>query len=469
MERYKLPFLFLPTLAAQEIAQAAQLIDDASRLNSTLVADIVDIRSDKDVSLALIKAQMLKTHVSIAGQRHSMGGQTFGKDHLVLNMLPFHQISYDETSGIVTAQAGATWAEIMRVLDPIGRAVWVMQSDCIFTVGGTISVNAHGWHPRQGPVSSTVEGFRMMLASGEIKNCSRTENPQLFHAALGGYGLLGVILDVRLRTIPNRLYRQASCYFPAADYAAMFDRHVANNPNVELAYGRLSIDQDNFLTEAGLHVFEAVEPPSTPLPAMEEESMVEFKRFIFNRSAKNDAGKRRRWTLEKRLAAYHAGHTVTRNTAMNADIRVVWHPTAETREILHEYFVPYRQLPSFLEALRMQVKRYDLNLLNVTLRDIKMDNDTLLRYAKTDVCALVLFFTQPATAHAEETMQQFTTVMVDQALGLGGSFYLPYRAQYSAAQFLKAYPGAQKFVALKRRVDPGGLFASQFSQRLFSS
>src|SRR5579872_5163011 len=100
MERYKIPFFLLPSLMAHEAAQAAEAIDDASRLNNTLVSEIVDIRTDSDVKLALIKAQMVKKHISIAGRRHSMGGQTFEKDQIVLNMLPFHDLSYDPASDI---------------------------------------------------------------------------------------------------------------------------------------------------------------------------------------------------------------------------------------------------------------------------------------------------------------------------------------------------------------------------------
>jgi FAD/FMN-containing dehydrogenase len=432
-----------------------------------VVADIVDVRTVNDIRLALFKAHLSKSHVSIAGRRHSMGGQTFEKNNIVLNMLPFNGMSYDNKSGLLTVQSGATWKDIQRYLDPKGRSVWVMQSDNIFTVGGTLSANAHGWQPRQAPIASTVENFQILLASGELKNCSRTENADLFHAALGGYGLFGVMLDVRLKTVPNKLYAQHSLFFPAKEYASRFKKHVTDNPSAELAYGRLSIDHENFLTEAGLHTFEVVEPQAAPLPPMEPESMVAFKNRIFRSSAKSDTGKKTRWLVEKRVSLYQEAHRVTRNTVMSPDFEVIGHPAGASHDILHEYFVPYSKMDDFVDDLRSGVRKYDLNLLNVTLRDVKKDDDAVLAYAKTDSCALVLFFSQPATPQAEETMRQFTSEIIDRALELNGSFYLPYRLHYSKEQFRKAYPRADEFMQIKNKYDPKGVFTSQFFRHNF--
>ncbi len=467
MKPYQFPFFLLPTLIVQETVQAGQEVDDASRLNATVVSEIIDVRTEGDVKLALVKAHIVKSHISIAGKRHTMGGHTFDKDNILLNMLPYHQMTYEASTGLLTVQSGASWFQVQQFLDPLKRSVWVMQSDNIFSVGGTLSANAHGWQPRQGPISSTVESFRLMLATGEVKTCSRSENAPLFHAALGGYGMLGVILDVRLHTVPNKLYREDAYFFPANDYGSMFQKHVVENPRVELVYGRLSIDQNHFLTEAGLHVFEAVDPQPQGLAAMQDESMVSLKDSIFRKSAKSDAGKRSRWAMEKNLSRYHDGSLITRNTVMNPDFRVTWHPLPSSRDILQEYFVPYDRVNEFVESLKINVPKYGLNLLNVTLRDVKKDDDSVLAYAKSDVCALVLFFSQSLTKEAEEAMRSFASESVEHALALGGSFYLPYRLHYSTEQFLQAYPNAARFRDIKRQYDPDEIFTSQFLHHIF--
>src|SRR5579872_279851 len=109
-----------------------------------------------------------------------------------------------------------------------------MQGPNVFTVGGSISVNAHGWDMRHGPVAASVEWFSILLADGSVKRCSRTENPELFHLVLGGYGLFGVILNVGLHVTDNAAYT-AQIHLNFIDLPAYFDQQIRFRPQVELA------------------------------------------------------------------------------------------------------------------------------------------------------------------------------------------------------------------------------------------
>ena len=126
---------------------------------------------------------------------------------------------------IVTPYPGASAAEVAQeVTNPIeracqslgqldrvesestrGRSVAVMQSNNSFTVGGSLSVNCHGWQYGRAPIASTVESFRLMKADGSIVRCSREENAELFSLVLGGYGLFGIILNAELRVVYERV------------------------------------------------------------------------------------------------------------------------------------------------------------------------------------------------------------------------------------------------------------------------
>src|SRR6185436_2817605 len=98
-----------------------------------------------------------------------------------------------------------TWHDIQNFLYP-NFAVKAMQSRDIFTLGGSISVNAHGMDHKAGSVGSTIRSLRVMLPDGSIVGASRTENPELFNLVVGGYGLFGVILDVDLEVTENVIY-----------------------------------------------------------------------------------------------------------------------------------------------------------------------------------------------------------------------------------------------------------------------
>ena len=48
-----------------------------------------------------------------------------------------------------------------------------MQSQNIFTVGGSLSVNVHGRDIRHEALIDTVDSFRLLMADGTVRNVSR--------------------------------------------------------------------------------------------------------------------------------------------------------------------------------------------------------------------------------------------------------------------------------------------------------
>ncbi len=180
--------LLLPLYHLTPPAEPPDVVNDVARLNRTLVREVIHPRNTGEIRDAVLAAAKNGLKVTIAGKRHSMGGQTLYPDAIALDMLEFNKtLSLDETNKILTVQSGATWSSIQEFLNPHGLAVLAMQGPNVFTVGGSMSVNAHGWDMRHGPVAASVEWFRILLADGSIRRCSREENSELFHFDLGGY------------------------------------------------------------------------------------------------------------------------------------------------------------------------------------------------------------------------------------------------------------------------------------------
>jgi FAD binding domain len=135
------------------------MIDDASRMNATLVDQIWDMPADDAVAERKLRellehARQSKLRIAIAGARHSMGGQTLFPGGIQINMLPYHRLDLDECKNLLHVQAGALWSDIIPFLDKQGRSVAVMQSNSSFSVGGSLSVNCHGWQPERPPIAS---------------------------------------------------------------------------------------------------------------------------------------------------------------------------------------------------------------------------------------------------------------------------------------------------------------------------
>src|SRR6266542_4172017 len=99
----------LPMSGGLRWTQRGGSINDVSCLNPTPVDGIVDVKQVEDVSQALTFARANGLKVSIAGARHSQGGQAFASKAVVLDMRGFKAMSLDENAHILTVQSGATW------------------------------------------------------------------------------------------------------------------------------------------------------------------------------------------------------------------------------------------------------------------------------------------------------------------------------------------------------------------------
>lgn len=445
----------------------AGFTDDASRMNLTRVAEVVPIAGDaaaaeQQLGALLRRARSEGLRVSIAGTRHSMGGHTIYPGGIVIDMLPFKQLELDERRNLLHAQAGARWRDIIPYLDQRGRSPAVMQSDNTFSVGGSLSVNCHGWQFGRPPIAATVQSFRLMKADGSIVRCSRTENQDLFSLVIGGYGLFGIILDVELRVVPNERYRVEQFVVPVDRALATYDAKVREIPDAVLVYARMSIVRDKFLEEVILNVLYRDPPEDGTIPGLSEPELVALRRSLFRGSAESDYGKELRWDAETRLQPHLSRRHFSRNQLFNEGSEIFQNRSAASTDILHEYFIPPRNIEPFVVDLRTIIPKHGGNLLNVTVRSIETDEDSYLRYADQRMFSLVMLFNQPRTEDADARMQAMTRELIDAALAAGGRYYLPYRLHATRKQFYLAYPQAEQFFRMKLHHDPDELFQNQF-------
>ena len=138
--------------------------NDASRLYAN-VAEVITVPRDPEQAARVITATIQRAGrehrvVSISGARHSMGGHTFTPGGLVLDMLAVDGLHLDTSRNLLHVGAGARWADVIPYLDKQGRAVKVMQASNDFSVGGSLSVNCHGWQHDSPPLPAAWKASR---------------------------------------------------------------------------------------------------------------------------------------------------------------------------------------------------------------------------------------------------------------------------------------------------------------------
>jgi hypothetical protein len=68
------------------------------------------------------------------------------------------------------------------------------------TLAGCLSMNIHGKNNfRHGPIGQHVLDFDLLTTDGTVLHCSRTQNAEVFHAAISGLGLLGAFTRISLQ------------------------------------------------------------------------------------------------------------------------------------------------------------------------------------------------------------------------------------------------------------------------------
>lgn len=447
-------------------------VDDASRQNRTEVAEIWAVPADPlaaetQLQALLERARAEKKPVAIGGARHSMGGHTIAPGGIVLDMLPFKRMELDAERGLLTVGAGARWSEVIPYLDARGFSIGVMQSNNDFSVGGSLSVNCHGWQHNRPPIASTVHAFRLMKADGTIVRCTRQENAELFGLALGGYGLFGIILDAELRVVPNERYRSEVTALASEQYPLRFDEKVTRTQDAGMVYGRLCVvpGDKTFLREAVLTVFRKAPCPDKDCPTLKAPSYEKLRREIYRAQIGSQAGKELRWKAERLVGEQASSKFFSRNQLLNEGAEVYREGNLDRTDILHEYFIPPDQVAAFLEKARAILPKHPADLMNVTVRNVLEDHDTVLLYADRELFAFVMLFNQPRTPEADLAMEKLTQELIDASLECAGRYYLPYRPHATRAQFLRAYPQALRFFEAQRRYDPEGVFQNLFSAR----
>ncbi len=212
-------------------------LNDVTQINSIHANHIIKPVSVEEISRAITTTS---GPISIGGGKFSMGGQTAFENSLHIDMRSFNNVlDLDTLNKTITVQPGITWRDIQTVIDPYNLSIKIMQTYANFTVGGSVSVNCHGRYIGHGPIISSVLGLKIVNAYGETMVASRTQNQDIFNAVVGGYGGIGVIVEVTLQLADNVKVERKFKKIKIEDYNTFFNQNIKNNNAVVFQNGDL--------------------------------------------------------------------------------------------------------------------------------------------------------------------------------------------------------------------------------------
>ena len=111
-------------------------------------------------------------------------------------------INADWTTGIVRAEAGLTFDELLRLTVPKGWFLPVVPGTKFVTLGGAVANDVHGKnHETAGTFGCHVRRLGLSRSSGEVVELAPDQNSEFFAATIGGLGLTGIILWVEVALV----------------------------------------------------------------------------------------------------------------------------------------------------------------------------------------------------------------------------------------------------------------------------
>jgi len=466
-----------PALARAQAKKKPEgiLVNDVhGQLSATRVNRIVQPDALDGVRAALKLAQTENRALCICGGRHSMGSQAFADDGVLVDTRKLAKVlAFDMERGLIEVEAGMPWPGLLDALHQAqaGREQqWAFNQKQTgadrLTMGGSLSANMHGRGLTLPPFISDIESFKLVNARGQLVNCSRSENDELFRLAIGGYGLFGVVYSVTLRLVPRRKLERVVEVRTIEGLAAAFADRIRDG----FLYGdfQYAIDDKSpdFLRRGVFSCYRPVADDMPIAPARRQLSERDWADLLMlAHTDKSEAFRRYSayyqatgdqvyWADEAQMSLYPDNYHREIDRKMQADNRAT--------EGITEVYVERDSLEAFLADVRSYARLSSVNIIYGTIRLIEPDRESFLPWArKAYACIVFNLHIEHNSAGLIRAGDQFRR-FIDLALKYGGSFYPAYHRHALRRQVDACFPQFREFLLLKKKYDKEELFQSDW-------
>lgn len=425
--------------------------------------------------------------VGMRGSGRSYGDASLNAENLLLDLTRMRRIlNWNPQTGVIVVEPGVTIQQLWQYTIEDGWWPAVVSGTMFPTLGGAAAMNIHGKNNfKAGPIGDSILEFELMTPPGETLHCSREQNAELFFAAIGGFGMLGVIsrLTLQLKKVYSgllnvtpigirnldHLFEVFEQRLPQSDYLVGWVDCFASGT----ALGRGQVHQANYLAAGDdpnpaqtLRV-ENQELPDSILGVFPKSLMWRFmKPFV------NDPGMRlinaAKYLSSIKLGDGHVHQQSHAGFAFLLDYVPNWKKAYHPGGLIqYQSFVPKRQAKAVFTKQLTLAQEYGLVPYLGVFKKHRPD-DFLMTHAVDGYSLALDFAVRP---EKRGPLLSLAAEMDRIVLDAGGRFYFAKDSalhQMSAREAIGAERAA-KFFALKQQTDPENLLQTNLSRRLFGS
>ncbi len=376
----------------------------------------------------------------------------------------------DAERGVVTVGSGVSLDDLMRILVPRGWFVPVTPGTRFVTVGGAIASDIHGKnHHVEGSFGNHIVRMSVMVASGDVIECSPEERSDLFWATVGGMGLTGIVLDATFRLIPIETSRCIVDTIRCRDFDELIGEMAIGDDDVRYSvswidllatgrkFGRGVLWRGDHARVSDLSPRDAVRPleysprrvasvpPIVPGPGL-VNSMTSR---IFNELWLRKEPVRRRGSIKSIPSYFHPLDSITSWNRLYGRAGFVQ----------YQFVVPFgteERLRSIVELIVGSRLASPL----VVLKRFGSSNPAPLSFPMP---GWTLTVDMPAAA---DGLAELMHTLDDAVLEVGGRHYLAKDASTNAEVIRRGYPRLDEWRRIRNHWDPDRVFASDLARRL---
>ncbi len=369
----------------------------------------------------------------------------------------------------VVVEAGVSLDALMKAALPFGLWIPVLPGTRQVTVGGAIGADVHGKnHHSQGSFGDHVRSMDLLLADGTVRTLSpEGEDARLFWATVGGMGLTGLVLRAtialqrvesayfsvdtdRTRDLDDLLERMSSgddaytysvAWFDAVTRGRHLGRAVLTRGN-KARLDELSPKQRRDPLRFSAPAFGTI-PDVFPNGLVNRATGKAFSEFWYRKAPRHRVGE-----VQNITQFFHP-----------LDIVAEWNRVYGSAGFLqYQFVVPFSAEDAFRRAVIMIAESGHTSCLNV-LKRFGPGNEGLLSFPMPGWTLTVDF---PITDGLDRLCRDLDELVLSE----GGRNYLAKDSRLTADTFARMYPRLEEFLAVRREVDPTGVFSSDLSRRL---
>ena len=364
-------------------------------------------------------------------------------------------VAVDRQAASARVQAGTSIRDLGPLLHAEGLGLLNQGDIDRQAIAGAVGTGTHGTGKDLGSLSAGVLGFRLVTPSGEVLNCSRTENSDLFHAGRVSLGALGIMSEINVQCRQSYVLEERGGQLSTTDLFATIERLRDDNRHFEFFWFP-------FANDVLIKTLNEVEgnpkprrraPDNTDAPSdadfrrlCEISRFAPFLRSRFQRQMTAQGGARYSGEAAGRSRWSHDAFPSDRNVRFNE----------------MEYAIPAIMGPDCVQEVAAYMRMCGINFLfPIEYRYVAADDIWLSPFFERDSVTISIH------QYHKQSYKKLFRGVEEIFKSYGGRPHWGKIHTRTADDLAELYPNWQKFCAVRSSIDPGAKMLNPYLKSLF--